>query len=228
MPSVAQQALLGTGEAAAATLTYEAITTNPTEGQTITFTGVAIGSAASDRWVFITIPYYNTGTSNVAIASVTIGGVLATIHAQVFEVGTVRGGCAIVSALVPTGTTATVVINFAASGTFRPRIAVYRATGLQSTTAYAVTTETGGGYAYPRSKNINVVKDGFVLVGCTMYGNSLDLTLTGVTQNFEVAVLAQGLVYIGGSKTTPDTMALAVTIGGLTTGVPGLVMASFR
>lgn len=230
MSRVAQQALLGASAAAAATLTYQTITTHPTEGQTVTFTGAAIGTASSDRRVFVVIPYYNGGSSNISIASVTIAGTLATIHCQAFEVGTYRGGCAIVSAAVPTGTTADIVVTFASSGGgyYRPRIAVYRVTGLQSAVAQDTVTETGGAYAYPRAKNINVVKDGIVLVGCCMYGDALPLTLSGVDQDYVVTVLSGGLVYIGGSDTTPTTKSQAVTIGGLSSGNPGLVMASFR
>lgn len=229
MSRVAQQSLFAIGAAAAASLTFEAITTNPTDGQTITFTGVNIGAAASDRRVFIVIPYYNGTTSNVSIASVTIGGILATIHTQAFQQGPIRGGCAIVSAAVSTGTTANVVITWSSgsAGYYRPRIAVYRVTGLQSAVAHATITETGGSYAYPRAKSIGVLKDGIVLVGCCMYGNGTSLTLSNVTRDFVVSPVSS-VAFVGGSLETIATTTLSVSIGGLTSGDPGLVMASFR
>lgn len=212
-----------------ATLAFQAITTNPTEGQTITFTSVGIGAAAANRYVFITIPYYNGGGSNISIASVTIGGVLATIHAQPFNVTTsTRGGCALVSALVPTGTTADVVVTYSVnSGSYyRPRIAVYRVTNLKSTTPYDLVTETGGNYQYPRSKNLNVIKDGFAIVGCYIIPNA-SATLSGVTQDYKVAPFTNA-VFIGGGNTITSTSTISVTIGGSVLADPALVMASFR
>lgn len=229
MSRVAQMALLGTGGVAApAALAFEAITTNPTEGQTITFTGVAIGAAASDRYVFVAIPYYNGGTSNISIASVTIGGVLATIYSQPFNASAIRGGAALVSALVPTGTTADIVITYAASGSFfRPRIAVYRVTGLQSNSPVEFITKTGVDNNIPLTLTVNAVQNGIVFLVCNVYGNISHRTLTGLTQDYMVSPVSS-LVYIGGGGTVSATGAFNATISDGTTANWAAVMASFR
>lgn len=230
MSRVAQMALLGVGDGPPATLGFIGATNYPNDGQTVTFTGVAIGTAAADRYVFITIPYYNGGTANYSIASVTIGGVLATIHAQPFAAYDTRGGCAIVSALVPTGTTATVVIAYASSGAgyYRPRIAVYRVTGLKSNTPFHLITDTDAqGTHVPRTFTVNTVKGGFVLLGCSVYGNSNTRTMSGLTTDFSVAALTP-VQHIGGSATISASGTLAATISGGTTAFWCVVMACFR
>ncbi|TGT76158.1 MULTISPECIES: hypothetical protein [unclassified Mesorhizobium] len=213
------------------TLAFQGATNYPSSNQTVTFTGVSIGAAAANRYVFITIPYYNGTSSNYSIASVTIGGISATIHAQPFlNAGADRGGTALVSALVPTGTTATVVVTWAASGAgyYRPRIAVYRVTGLQSTTPFHLITDTdNAGTHIPRTFTVNTTKGGFVLLGCAVYGNSTSRTMSGLPTDFSAAAYAS-MQHIGGSNTISASGTLSATISGGTSAYWSVVMACFR
>lgn len=214
-----------------ATLAFQGSTNYPSDGQTVTFTAVAIGAAASNRYVFVSIPYYNGTLNSYSIASVTIGGVLATIHTQPFQTAANSyGGVALVSALVPTGTTADIVITWAASGAsfYRPRIGVYRVTGLQSNTPFAIVTDTQvvSSANMPHSKSINVTKGGIVIVAG--YTNNNTHSLSGLTQDFNVTPYGTSQ-FFGGSATVSATGTITATLSGGSGGVAMcMAMGSFR
>lgn len=72
----------------------------------------SIGEARTTRRVYAFITWWN-GSNDRTLSSATIGGVSATIHVQTTE--GVRARCAIISANVPTGTTAVVACTFSGS-----------------------------------------------------------------------------------------------------------------
>lgn len=91
-------------------------TTSPTLGvvatSTVTYTAVPIGTARSTRRVLVLVNSYS-GSTLRTVSSATIGGVAATIHLD-HQYASSAFGC-ILSAVVPTGTDATVVINYSGS-----------------------------------------------------------------------------------------------------------------
>ena len=74
-----------------------------------TWTGMAIGAAASDRWVIAALQINNNGAQY--LASVTIGGVAATLLYSAPAAGTARVRFEYWAAPVPTGTTANVAVT---------------------------------------------------------------------------------------------------------------------
>ena len=74
-----------------------------------TWTGMAIGAAASDRWVIAALQINNNGSQY--LASVTIGGVAATLLYSAPAAGTARVRFEYWAAPVPTGTTANVAVT---------------------------------------------------------------------------------------------------------------------
>lgn len=74
-----------------------------------TWTGLAIGAAASDRWVIAALLINNNGAQY--LASVTIGGVAATLLYSAPAAGTARVRFEFWAANVPTGTTANVAVT---------------------------------------------------------------------------------------------------------------------
>ena len=74
-----------------------------------TWTGMAIGPAASDRWVIAALLINNNGAQY--LASVTIGGVAATLLYSAPAAGTARVRFEYWAAPVPTGTTANVAVT---------------------------------------------------------------------------------------------------------------------
>ncbi len=103
------------------------------------FTAQAIGAADIGRRVFVSATSSAT-TANSGISAVTIGGIAATIHAATNNTGNTRNGVvAIASAIVPTGTTADVVVTHPLP-VLGCHISVYRASGLVSGTPFDTAT----------------------------------------------------------------------------------------
>lgn len=142
-----------------------------------TWSGVSIGAAASDRLVIVSVGWAGLGT--VTLSSATIGGVSATIVAQTTGTNT---GIAIIAAVVPTGTTADIVVTMSA-GMSRFYYAVWRGTGFVSTTAYD-TDAPAGGASSARSATIDVPAGGFVFA-TSQGADSGGVTWTNVTEDWD-------------------------------------------
>jgi hypothetical protein len=137
--------------------------TTDTDVQIYTFSSVAFGAAAADRLLIMAVAGGSTATS-VTLGSVTIGGITATIHAQANNSGNTRNGhAAVVSATVPTGTSGTIVVTWSVAGVGGPMLdtsyALYRVTGLVSTTPTDTATATGGS----PTMNIDRSNNGFIV-----------------------------------------------------------------
>lgn len=153
----------------------QAATPDASDLTTYTFASQNIGAAASDRLVIVAYSSINGNGTGVGISSVTIGGVTATIaHSS----GTnVSAGLA--WALVPTGTTASIVLTFAIGQT-NCVAATYRLTGQQSSTAFDTDTPAGGATA-ARSASIDVPAGGCVIASAGEA--AVSMTWTGATED---------------------------------------------
>jgi hypothetical protein len=80
---------------------------------TYTFSAKAIGAAAGGRLVVVSLLSYQSSARTVS--SVTIGGITAAIHQATVDVSGDHILTAIAYAVVPTGTTANVVVTFSGS-----------------------------------------------------------------------------------------------------------------
>lgn len=87
------------------TLTFQQNTVDTVNRTTYTFAAQPIGAASATRRVIVVL----STASARAVSSATIGGVAATVDATAAKTGTAR--LAIISAVVPTGTTADVVVT---------------------------------------------------------------------------------------------------------------------
>jgi hypothetical protein len=103
--------------------------TSGTNANVWTYLGRDIGEAAGDRIVFVT----SHSESGNGTPSCTINGIAATLIAV--GLGTIR--VALFALLVPTGTTADIVITNNGSNSFGNAIIVHRATGLGEATPTA-------------------------------------------------------------------------------------------
>lgn len=80
-----------------------------------TFTNVNFGTAYPDRYAIVF--YAHTSGQDTQLSSATIGGITATILSNAYEsISTGSASGAIIGAYLPTGTTATVVLNYNTSG----------------------------------------------------------------------------------------------------------------
>lgn len=114
-------------------------TVDTTDLTTYSFAGVSIGTADATRRVIVAVGWFSTTART--LSSATIAGVSATIHVTSGAgAGGRFNGCALISAQVPTGTTAS--IDFTLSGAASWGIAsVYRQVGEHTSTPHATTSD---------------------------------------------------------------------------------------
>lgn len=145
---------------------------------TRTLTGVSFGAAAADRYIFLAFGTYNNGSA--WNSSVTIGGVSATLIAKQRN-GTANGNSEIWAALVPTGTTGTIVITTVANQAYFPG-GVFRCTGLQSLTPVSKFegTETA------TESHTPTMVDGNLVFAYSHAGNAAALAIGNLTNDFKV------------------------------------------
>lgn len=167
----------GSGGVTPGSVAFIGTTIDTTVGAPQTFTGVSIGAADATRRVIVVI--HGSGTGG-AVTAVTIGGISATIHASAVDVD--DRSC-IVSAAVPTGTTATIVVTYTGSAWDEMGIAVFRAINLVSGTPHATATDT----VDVVSMSINIPTNGILVAGC-INNTSAGMTTVGVTENYDLAI----------------------------------------
>ncbi len=173
---VNQLAGFGAGGSSPPSYTYNTRSIHTANNATNTFTALDIGAADPTRFVIIGIAVYAAGVGQ-NVSSVTIGGITATLLAGIRDTGS-DARSMFYGALVPTGTTADVIIT--AAGTWQNcAVSSYSLYNLTSTTPFATATSQ----ASPCSLNANTTADAIVLA-MTMTGvqNGITTTWVGVTE----------------------------------------------
>ena len=156
---------------------------NTNAQQTVyTYSAQNLGAAASSRMIVVAVMATTTVT---AVSSCTIGGISATKIKE--QVATVSGHyqlATIYAAMVPSGTTGDVVVNFS-QNQYACAISVYRITGRTTAAAYAT---AGAATASPYSTTIEVPGPGFV-IACNSVNNAAASTVwsAGVSQGYDVS-----------------------------------------
>jgi hypothetical protein len=142
-------------------------------GATLTSTNFAIGAAAADREVFVSV--WGLGFTPRTISSVTIGGVSATLVAG--PTGSLGNRRNLYRATVPTGTSATIVVSFSGS---------YANSGLDVWTASGFGTITTFSNNFVNNSNltqdvtINTPSNGFSIISGFRYrGSAITITNSG-------------------------------------------------
>ena len=194
MASVSQMALLMVSSAAAKVLTFQTSANNATGLTTYTFSAQAIGTAAADRRVIVTVA--GTGSNNTTITTVTVGGVTAT---EIIDAANSQNNMGVFIALVTTDTTADIVITFS-NAKARCAIGVWSCTGLSSDTAVDSDSST----AEPGVITLTTVASGFaVSMAADGSTGSLTHTWTNLTEQFDATVSTRS--YSGASDATAGT-----------------------
>ncbi|TIM14459.1 MAG: hypothetical protein E5Y67_12330 [Mesorhizobium sp.] len=171
----------GTGEFSATFIGYTADTSNLT---TYTFVGVDIGQAHPGREVWITVNRAG-GITSRPISSATIGGVAATIHEQqgLSDAVDQSVGSGIISAALPTGTTATIAITFSGANNLCV-IGVNRVLNRTNVIATAGNIYTGANPNAP-STTIDVGANGALIAAVTSSAENGAIAWTGVTEVYD-------------------------------------------
>jgi len=166
-------------------VTYQGIFSTSMIGLTnITVSGATFGTASSSRRMFAAIHAIGGAGAARTLSSASIGGVGATIHANIsdhFGAGTATWNLAIISALVPSGSSGNIVLNYPASWTSGTvYVAMTNAIGLVGNTANDTASNfppSGGASA---STTISVPANG-VLIACGLQELATDITMSAPT-----------------------------------------------
>lgn len=190
------------------TKSFQGAINSSADGTSHTFSAFSLGAAAADR--LILVGFGTRRGAATAISSVTIGGVTATlIQTQRSDSGVVVNVC-LAYAVVPTGTTGDIVINWSATAT-RVRGGVWRAVGLNSSTPI----DTGTSTATPPTDTLNTDDDGFafgVVAAGVSSGAGGSVAWTNLSEDFD-AVQESNVVVSGASSATVDgTLAVTGTV----------------
>jgi hypothetical protein len=177
-------------------LAYQTTSSQAAGSSPFTFSSIAIGTAAANRYVIVGIGATATPT---AVLSVTVGGIAAT---QVVSQVAGNSIAAIWIALVPTGTTATIVITFTGS-TQKCSIGVWSATGI-SPTALSTASST----ANPASLALTTINGGFAIAHMEVDSTGT-YTWTNATQRYAANI--DSFSSYSGADALTSTSSLTIT-----------------
>lgn len=162
-------------------LTFLNSANQSTGGSSYTFSSSSFGTASSTRRIIVSIAGANNSRT---ISSVTIGGVSADIVLQYSASGD-NNTVGIAIALVPTGTSGSIVVNW--SGTQDTTIiGWWAATGLESNTAYATSTNTIP--SSPATMDINGLENGFYIGVAGTSSSTGTNTWGNATERYDIAI----------------------------------------
>ncbi len=235
MSGIMQQMLLAGTTPPAPTLSFRQFLNTFSGGgaNIVTASGMDVGTPSSDRVVFALVSWNNAGSggSTKTLNSATIGGVAATIIVQTQgNLGSYWAGVAIISAPLPLGTTANVVMTFQSGAPFyNTWVATYATTGLSSGNTPTDTFSFADLSVSGQLGNLNAL--GGALVFCPIFLEwDTTSTLTGVTRNYNTITSGTGpMTTEGGAGTVSSANAaypIQVSVGGTTNLL--MVGAAFR
>ena len=179
-----------------------------------TITGAAIGAAAADRLVFLHISNVDGNSAGAMVTGVTIGGVTATVKSNIND-GTFFQSV-IYFALVPTGTTANIMITVAnSSGDCYLCTSVFRVLGANTTTP-VTSSSTGDGSAggsgdAKPSCAVTVGASGALLGGACVLGSGAT-SFSGWTN----ATSSTGIQWAIGPYRSDEQTATSTSTGSIT------------
>jgi hypothetical protein len=199
------------------TLSFVGTTAGSHSGAVETFTSVNIGTASGFTTRRIICVIWNNVTYALLAGGTppTIGGITATVHAQVNQ-SSGGPGAYIFSADVPTGTTATVVVTFASSIFADLHISIYTVDDalLVSTTPQTGTGSTGSSVLTLSTSSFTESTGGFTVAGGATGATVSALGITGYTTDFGGGSSNQidgNLSSIGSTGSVTATLAWTTT-----------------
>lgn len=179
------------GGARSATYLAAAYDESGSNATTYTPADFDVGDAAPDRRIFAII-HWNEGGAHRTLNSVTLGGVSATIHAQRGHSGGTTGlGVAIVSAIIPTGSTASRSFTFSGAATGYAFAAI-RTVGMNRSTPFDTDTDENQVTTADLTSATNVDTDGLIIAAMTGSTNAVNDSViwTGATEQYDLATAA--------------------------------------
>lgn len=168
-------------------------------GTNKSFTSQNFGTADATRRIICAVNWRKDVAGSV-LSSVTIGGVSATIHTQTDGVVT-RQGTALVSALVPTGTSGNVDCVWASSGSRTSVVALWRQINESVASPFASNTATASSLTV--STTINIPSGGSLYTTATTSTTATNPTFvwTGATERYDSIAIGTDTGASGASET---------------------------
>lgn len=174
-------------------LTFLQVSEDTADLTNYSFAGVNFGAADATRRIVCAV-HFGDNVNARTISSATIGGVSATIHVNLSATLSAVG---IISALVPTGTSGTVAVNFSGA-VDRCAIATYRAADETSSSPHATASDTSVSSGL-LTTTINIPANGWVIAAAGRSSAAATFTATGFTEQYDSAFSdAGGVMRHGG------------------------------
>lgn len=193
-----------------------------------TFTSVAIGTAAADRYVIVAVACRG-GASQADVSSVTVAGVSCTQIGSDVNAGASNSHLSLwlTNTVIASGATANIVVTMAAPYPQGVAVATWAVAGLQSTTPTDTDSTTTDAASVSSS-----AQAGGILVAAAFSVDAMSSathTWTGVTENFDGRSVTASSSMSGGSLAVAVTGNVSVSCDS-TGGLAGFMMivASFR
>lgn len=207
---------------AAGAISFVDSDTNTTSGTSLTYSAVSLGAEAADRYIIVSAAQRNAGVSR-PISSATIGGVAATIIAQdeSLNAGIAGNGLGLIIALVPTGATGDIVINYSGGSVLRGSIGVWSATGITSTA-----TDTATDVASPFTQDLDISANGIGVGSCVTGVTSATFTWSGLTEDYDTVGVTTN-TQSGASLASASTQTISTTCTPSSVSNSVQVLASF-
>lgn len=151
---------------------------------------IDIGEPRADRRIFLVLHLYRRQGLSPVVGG-TINGNPIIIHGQAKNVAYPDASppveylqCTILSALVPTGSSGNIEIEFSPPAQGFPYMAVYRATNIQSDIARDAKSIVSND-AFHTTASLDVAKGGFVIAGAGFFGvNTSSVYIDGVVDHY--------------------------------------------
>lgn len=188
-----------------ATIAYASTAVSTSDLTTYTFSGQGIGTAAANRKVVVATSALSAGGAPRTVASLTVGGVAATLVKQVNAASGNYPSLEIWQAVVPTGTTGDIVVTWD-NGAVRCGIGVWAVYGAKS-----AAHDTGSSTASPLADAAFVVPTNGVGLAAAMSGSSATYTWTNMTERYDGTVEG-GMTHSGADTSTAGTQAITATL----------------
>jgi hypothetical protein len=177
-----------------------------TAASSYTVTNASIGGAG-----LIVCVVHTEGGIAATLTSATIGGVSATINTQVTSpIGTVQVTTAIFSAVITSGSTATIVANYSGGPFARFGIGIYQVTGYSSVTPVTTATNSAtSGTGLSATLNSLSVND-VVIAGYTT-GSTNAITFTNITERYDNDIGGSNTRQAGGNAVVASSGNYTIT-----------------
>lgn len=201
-------------------LTFQAHQEEGANQTTYTWTNMAIGDPTPDRLIIVVaFAHDSADTAGEAPNTITVAGVTATLHVSIAGTGTNEGSIAIGTALVPTGTTATIVVTYPGARV-RAGIGVYSLTNYGNSIPVQTDSEAATVDGTTISVDLTVGTFSVAVIGATSrQATPSGITWTNATEDYDVALELSESNH-SCSRPTPGVGATTITATWANTGSP--------